>query len=202
MDLFASDGIAVADALGLDRFAVFGHSFGGWVAQEMALRRPDRVAALVLAATTPGQLGQGEVDDQGPQMPAEVADLLDQRPSDTAEMIDIYTRLAPHFLRDQDPGLLVGALHPDLVSVEGWNRVMSALSRWSAVDRLQQIDCPTLVLSGRYDIFCSPPQLERIASRVPGAELVMFEQSGHFMWLAEPERFFGTVDRWLGAHYA
>jgi proline iminopeptidase len=49
-------------------------------------------------------------------------------------------------------------------------------------------------------VFCSPAQLTRIARRIPGAELRWFENSGHFPWLEEPERFFQLVSEWLRAY--
>lgn len=202
MSLFADDAVVVADRLGIDTFAVFGHSFGGWVAQELALRHPERVSALILAATTPGQLGLTESpgDDQGPPPPAEVTDLLAQRPATAADLIELYTSLAPYYFRDGDPTALIAALSPELVSAESMVRVFEALGRWSAVDRLGDIACPTLVLAGRHDLFCSPQQHDRIAQRIPHADHIVFEDSGHFIWLEEPDRFFPLVRDWLDEH--
>lgn len=199
MSLFADDAVVLADRLGLETFAVFGHSFGGWVAQELALRHPDRVWALILAATTPGQLGRTEPsdEDQGPPPPREVGDLLGTTPASDGQLTELYTRLAPYYFRDEDPGALLAALSPGLVSADSARRVFEALSRWSSIDRLGDIACPTLLLAGRHDVFCSPQQLERIARRVPHAEHVVFADSGHFMWLEEPDRFFPLVGRWL-----
>ncbi len=202
MSLFADDAVIVADRLELDRFAVFGHSFGGWVAQELAVRHPERVSALILAATTPGQLGSTESvdDDQGLPPPAEVTELLARRPASNSELVEIYTRLVPHFLRGGNPTGFVAELDPTAVSADSMVRVFEALGRWSVVDRLSGITCPTLILAGRHDVFCSPPQLARIAQRVSDATYVVFEHSGHFMWLDEPERFFPLVSAWLGEH--
>src|SRR5437899_1160136 len=102
MSLFADDTVEVADRLGINRFALFGHSFGGWVAQEVAIRHPDRVSALVLAATTPGQLGRDEspTDDQGPPFPDEVGALMSRYPANDSELVEIYTSLAPYYLRN------------------------------------------------------------------------------------------------------
>ncbi len=199
MELFADDAIALADRLGLETFAVFGHSFGGWVALELAIRHPNRVTALIVAATTPGQLGSTESpdDDQGPPPPAEVVELLSTLPSTDEGLIDTYTRLAPYFLRGADTRDFVAELAPDLVNADSMLRVFDALARWSAVDRLADISCPTLTLAGRHDVFCSPQQLMRIATRIPDADLVVFEQSGHFMWREEPDRFFPLVSDWL-----
>ncbi|HVL92526.1 MAG TPA: alpha/beta hydrolase [Acidimicrobiales bacterium] len=199
MSLFADDAVSLADRLGVDTFAVFGHSFGGWVAQELALRHPDRVSALILAATTPGQLGLTESpdDDQGPPPPDDLADLLATRPATDAQLIELYTRLAPYYFPDGDPKELLAALSPELVSADSVIRVFDALSSWSAVDRLGDIACPTLLLAGRRDLFCSPQQLDRIARRIPHAESVVFENTGHFMWLEEPDRFFRIVGDWL-----
>lgn len=202
MSLFADDAVTLADRLGIESFAVFGHSFGGWVAQELALRYPERVSALILAATTPGQLGLAESadDDQGPPPPADVTGLLATQPATKAELIDLYTRLAPYYFRDGDPTAFLAALSPEMVSADSMVRVFEALSRWSAVDRLRDIACPTLVLAGRHDVFCSPQQLYRITHRVAHADQVVFEYSGHFMWLEEPDRFFPLVRDWLGKH--
>jgi proline iminopeptidase len=202
MSLFADDAIALADRLSVETFAVFGHSFGGWVAQEVALRYPARVSALILAGTTPGQLGLNEPDDddQGPPPPAEVAELLATRPATDAELVDLYTRLAPYYFRDADPTTLLAALSPGLLSADTMVRVFDALSRWSAIDRLDDISCPTLLLAGRHDVFCSPQQLDRIAHRVPHADQVVFDNSGHFMWIEEPDPFFPIVRDWLDKH--
>lgn len=202
MALFADDAVVLADRLGLDRFAVFGHSFGGWVAQELALCHPDRVSALILAATTPGQLGVTESadDGQGPPPPADVAALTGTEPASDAELVELYTKLAPHFLRGTDTGPFLAALDPDLVSADSMRRVFAALGEWSSVDRLVDIACPTLVLAGRHDVFCSPQQLTRIARRIPRADHIVFASSGHFMWLEEPDRFFPLVGEWLNDH--
>jgi proline iminopeptidase len=202
ISLFADDAVALADRLGIESFALFGHSFGGWVAQEIAIRHPQRVSALVLAATTPGQPGSDESpeDDQGPPPPPEVADLLASRPRTDIDVVQAYTALAPHFLRTADTRDFLLALRDGPVSADSWRRVFDALGRWSSVDRLAMIDCPTLVLAGRHDVFCSPPQLVRIARRIRGAEQVVFENSGHFMWLEEPDAFFGLLGPWLRSH--
>jgi proline iminopeptidase len=204
MSLFADDAIALADALDIESFAMFGHSFGGWVALEAALRHPDRVSALVLVATTPGQLGSTESPDdeeQGEPMPREIEQLLLSQPATDAEAVEVYRALAPHFMRSADPALLLDELKDGSASADSMQRVFGALAVWSAIDRLDHLECPTLLLAGRHDVFCSPPQLGRIARRVPSAELVVFQESGHFIWFEEPKRFFGNVvGPWLGKH--
>jgi proline iminopeptidase len=124
---------------------------------------------------------------------------MSRRPATPVELAEVYAALAPHFLREADPGLFQAALEPGLLSPESMVRVFDALTTWSSVDRLHQVHCPTLVLAGRHDVFCSPPQLVRIASRMRDARHVVFEHSGHFMWLEEPGRFFGLVSDWLSS---
>jgi len=124
---------------------------------------------------------------------------MSRRPSTAAELAQVYTALAPHFLRGADPGPFLAALEPELLSPDSLARVFDALGAWSSVDRLDQVGCPTLILAGQHDVFCSPPQLVRIARRIGGARHVVFEHSGHFMWLEEPSRFFRPVSDWLSS---
>jgi proline iminopeptidase len=198
MSLFADDVLTVADGLGIDRFALFGHSFGGWVAQEAALRHPDRIAAIVLAGTTPGQLGATESpdDDQGPPPPGEVAALFSTVPRTDAELVEKYAALAPYFTHSADPSTLRDAIDPSLVSADSYVRVFDALSRWSAVDRLVRIACPTLLVAGRYDDLCSVQQHERIARRVSDPDLAVVDGVGHFSWLERPA-VLDLIGNWL-----
>jgi proline iminopeptidase len=201
MSLFADDTIALADHLEIESFALFGHSFGGWVAQETALRYPQRISALILVATTPGQVGVTESpsEDQGPPPPAHVAAVLSRQPTSDADLLDIYTELAPFFTRGADPGLLTDGLDESLLSADSFIRVFGALAAWSSVDRLDQIACPTLVVAGQHDVFCSVQQLERITRRIPQAEQVIFD-AGHFIWLEQPEPFMNQLTSWLAEH--
>ncbi|MGH9276272.1 MAG: alpha/beta fold hydrolase, partial [Acidimicrobiales bacterium] len=199
MEQAADDSAALLDHLGIDRAVVCGHSYGGFIAQELALRHPDRLAGLVLVDTTPGQLGDTDdpLADQGPPPPAEFLEAISSFPGSDDE----YAALAPsmlafylHQLTWQD----VAPLFADTIfSVDALTRGMQVLSDWSSVDRLDQIVAPCLVLAGRYDIPTSWQQSARIARRIPHAELVVLEESGHFPWIEEPEPFVDVLRGWL-----
>jgi len=197
---FADDVVRVADGLGIDRFALFGHSFGGWVAQEAALRHPDRVAALVLAGTTPGQLGRTESpdDDQGPPPPDVVTELMSQTPATDDEAEALYCALGRHFMRGADESAYQAAIVPGSISADAMERVFEALGRWSSVDRLRDVACPALLIAGRYDVFCSVQQHERIARRLADPDLAVIDGAGHMMWMERPE-VLDLLDDWLAA---
>jgi pimeloyl-ACP methyl ester carboxylesterase len=202
MALFADDVVRIADGLGIGRFALLGHSFGGWVAQELVLRHPDRVTAAIFAATTPGQLGASESpdDDQGPPPPPAVQQAFAEMPSlDGPGVARTFGDLAEHVLVGGDRDAYRREMEATTISVTAMHAVFDALSRWSSVDRLGEITCPVLVLAARHDVFTSWEQSQRIAGRIPGAELVTQEQSGHVLWMDEPDAFFATVGGWLAA---
>jgi proline iminopeptidase len=54
-----------------------------------------------------------------------------------------------------------------------------------------------LVMGGAYDWIFSVDELRAIADAVPGAELAVFDDSGHFPWIEEPEEFFSALEDWL-----
>jgi proline iminopeptidase len=63
----------------------------------------------------------------------------------------------------------------------------------SSADRLKTINVPTLVLNGRYDIFCSAVRAQIMHEHIKGSKLMVFENSGHFPWVEEPDIFFSHV---------
>ena len=201
MARLADDVVALADVLGIDRFAVLGHSYGGFVAQELALRHGDRLTAMVLVDTTPGQLGAGEVEGEhgvGPPMPPEVAAKFSQPPPTTDEGMEVWMAdaLPGYFHRPEQldlAALAAGTVYRTATMVQGF----AVLSSWSSVDRLRGVTVPTLVVAGRHDVVTAWPQALRIGARIPGAEVVILEESGHFPWIEEPDAFFALVRRFL-----
>jgi proline iminopeptidase len=108
--------------------------------------------------------------------------------------------LAPAYLHRADADVLRDAMADTTFSADAMRRGFEVLAEWSAVDRLGAIVAPTLVIAGRHDPFTSWSQAHRIAARVPGADVVIFEDSSHFPWLDEPGLFFATIRVWLQRH--
>jgi proline iminopeptidase len=133
-------------------------------------------------------------------MPDEFAALLSSPPGSDADVAAGMAALAPAYVRRAEPERLRGLMADTVFSASAMRRGFEVLSTWSSVDRLGSITAPTLVVAGRHDPFSSWPQADRIAAHVPGAEVVVFEESSHFPWLDEPEAFTTTIRQWLERH--
>lgn len=199
---WADDALAVGRAVAGDEpLVVIGHSYGGFVAQELAIREPAAVRALVLVCTTPGQLGQGEKPaPPGPPLPGEFVEILSSPPENDEELAAGMAALAPAYLHRADPDALRALMERTVFSASAMRRGFEVLADWSSVDRLGSITAPTLILAGRHDPFTAWPQANRIAAGVSNVEVVVFEHSAHFPWLDEPEPFFTTIRAWLQRH--
>jgi proline iminopeptidase len=199
MERAADDATALLDELSIDRAVVCGHSYGGFVAQELALRHPDRLAGLVLLDTTPGQPGVTDdpLADQGPPPPAEFLAALSAFPATDEELAAMAPTIMPFYLHRLTWAEVEPLFADTIYRVDIMGRGMEVLGEWSAVDRLDQVQVPCLILAGRHDIPTAWQQSARMARRIPQAELVIFEESGHFPWIEEPDRFFEVLRGWL-----
>jgi proline iminopeptidase len=199
MAQLADDATALADHLGHDTFIVLGHSYGGFVAQELAIRHPHRIDALLLVDTTPGQLGVDEQpgEAQGPPPPPELIEMFSSVPTTDDEMKLLMRAVAPHYVHRVDPAGLADTFDAVIYNAAAAARGFEVLAGWSSVDRLREVRCPTLISVGRFDVITSWPQAERMASRISGARVVIFEDSGHMPWIDEPDMFFDTIAAWL-----
>jgi 3-oxoadipate enol-lactonase len=175
---YADDAAALMADRGWDEALVIGVSFGGMVAQELAIRHPDRVKRLVLACTSPGGAGGAsfpfhEIEHlKGEARGRYMVPISDTRRDDAwiAAHPDQYALFVAMGGADpfaHEPGHAMGA-HRQLVA-------RAAHDTW---DRLPQIACPTLVAAGRYDGIALPATQEKLAGRIPGAKLQWFE-GGH-----------------------
>jgi proline iminopeptidase len=131
-------------------------------------------------------------------VPPELA-ALEQTPPPTTddELAALWAKVLPHQLHRVEYAELERHLDGTIISLEASQRSAEILADWRTVDRLHGIRCPTLVLAGRHDVVTPPQHAEQLASLVPAAELVVFEESGHWPWIEEPDAFFAAVRRWL-----
>ena len=199
MAQWAADAAELARRIGGDEGAlVIGHSYGGFIAQELLVSHPDSVRGAVLVTTTPGQLGEGEEPaPEGPPVPEEFVRMLAEVPGSDDELARTWRQLAPAYVHRAPIEGLLAALDRVRFSVAAMARGFEELAVWSSVDRLARVAVPVLLVAGRHDPFTAWPQSERIARRLPDAEVVVLENSGHVPWLDEPDAFFSTVTDWL-----
>lgn len=208
MQQLAEDVDALRVHLGLDNVAVLGHSYGGFVALEYAIRFPDRLTYLFCVDTSPGafepttdELGErGDPSWVSPEGQAAGEAVRARFPTTTDEFRAALPMMAPTYVRSVPPDRFLDAVASTVLSVDALRRGMEILAGWSVVDALEKITCPTLVLCGRYDLHTTPECSRRLATAIPDAELVWFERSAHFPWLEEPDAFFGAIRDFLERH--
>lgn len=178
---YADDAAALMDHVGWGEALVVGVSFGGMVAQELVLRHPGKVKRLVLACTSPGGEGGAsfafhEIEHlKGEERAKFMIPISDTRrdaawaaahPQDYAAFVAMAAA-APYA---DEPGHAAGA-----------HRQLEARAGHDTWDRLPQIACPVLIAAGRYDGVALPATQEKLAARIPGAELKWFEGGHMFM---------------------
>ncbi len=189
----AADAVALTDHLGWERFSVLGISFGGMVAQELAVTVPGPIDRLALLCTSSGGAG-------GSSYPLHT--LADMDPADRACRLAplLDTRFTSEWLagHDADRALLAAATdrraasRPDPV-VRGEALQMEARARHDVYERLPRISCPTLVASGQFDGIAPSANGAAIAARIPNAEFRQFG-GGHAFFVQDPAAFPATIE--------
>jgi 3-oxoadipate enol-lactonase len=178
---YADDAARLLDHVGWDEALVVGASFGGMVAQELALRHPARVKRLVLACTSPGGAG-------GASFPFHEIDHM-ERTERSRYLIPISDTRRDQAWAKGNPEvyaqvLALGAADPfkdEPGHAMGARRQLEARAGHDTWDRLPRIACPVMIAAGRYDGIALPDTQERMASRIPGADLRFFEGGHLFM---------------------
>lgn len=190
----AEDAVAVLDSAGVQEPAfVLGASMGGMIAQELALRHPDRVRALVLACTAPGFLRRGAwprlewlpgiyywVTSKGEAHERALRRLLYAETTPVGRIEeDILIRMGCRPLR-----------RPVLCQLAG-------ILSWNSRRRLSQIKVPTLVIHGDEDHILPAVNGRMVAKQIPNAEFVRIPHAGHMILTDQPELSFRAVKQFL-----
>jgi 3-oxoadipate enol-lactonase len=192
----AQDALGLLDHVGWRSCRVIGVSFGGMVAQELAVTAPERVERLALVCTSPG----GAM----PSYPLHELALLraDERAREYLPLLD--TRFTGGWLAEHasDRALVemlaarFDARKSDEV-LRGEREQLEARRHHDVLERLERITAPTLVAAGRFDGIAPFPNSEAIARGIPRAELRVYE-GGHAFFAQDP-RALPDLTEFLGA---
>lgn len=176
-----------------DTFALAGLSMGGYVAQEIMRQEPERVERLALIDT---------------QARADTADQVKTRKdliriASMGKFKGVTPRLLPNLVHEdrlEDPAVRDVVLGmAERVGQDAFVRQQSAiLGRKDGRGDLHAIRVPTLVLCGRQDILTPPILHQEMADSIPGARLVIVENSGHLAPLEQPIGVTAVLRYWLG----
>jgi L-proline amide hydrolase len=205
VDVFRDEVAAVRKHLGLERIHLLGTSWGGMLAQEHVLSGAQGIVSLVLSSTLANiALWNEEQLKLRAALPPEVIDVLDRHeaagtyddPEYERAMESYFDR---HFYRGPQPrpeleAMAKGRAIDVYRAMQGPNEwtTTGALKGWDTRDRLHEIDAPTRVIRGRYDM-CTEPIAAELVEGIRGAREVVFEHSSHTPVLEETDRYLQVV---------
>jgi pimeloyl-ACP methyl ester carboxylesterase len=183
----AADTVGLMDALGIDSAHVFGVSMGGLIAQVLALDYPDRVRKVALGCTTHGGRHAVQPQKQVMEILAKASD-----PSISVEAairIRLPTLFSDRFIREEPERLeefvRFSQLHwPTPTGAAGQ---MGALSVFNVKQRLGEIHCPVLAITGSEDRMMPPENSRLLADGIAGAEHYLVEDAGHSFFYEKPD---------------
>jgi len=218
IERMAADVTDLAAELGLDSYAVLGHSFGSFLALQHAVDFPGGphatsggAAATIASGSVPSARWLAKVADELAAF--EPADLRDQvqaswdreafaqTEADVAALI--RDQMPFHFRDPRDPRL--ADYHRRTADARYAPDVLRAFATeeyggLDVEDRLPEVRHPVLILSGRHDRTCPVEAGQDMAARLPAGELVIFEESGHMMYIEEQDKYLAAVTDFLEAH--
>jgi 3-oxoadipate enol-lactonase len=192
---FPALAIALRDALdarGIAQASLVGHSMGGMLAMEFAATFPERVAKLVLYATTPA-FGGRDPSFAEAFLASRLAPLEGRSMPEAAPLL-----LDGVFAEGTDPagiGRAIAALAS--TPQEVYRATLRCLTTFDRRADLPRIACPTLLIAGEHDPAAPPKTMERMQAAIPGSRLVVVPGAGHFVHIDQPGAFRAALDPFL-----
>lgn len=179
------DLLALLDAIGFDRVDLLGHSTGGNIAQIVAIENPDRLARLVIyASTTHGDHYRSKVwrirrsilEQQGPALYGDMSSLMLYPPRWIVENADKLERQQAEQMKMLAP-------------VDVMTSRIEAVQNFDWRDQLSRISTPTLVVCSKDDTQTPSYFSEALAAKIPTAELILVDYGGHACSKTVPQEF-------------
>jgi 3-oxoadipate enol-lactonase len=199
MPELAADAVGLLDELGIASAHVYGVSMGGMIAQEVALRFPERVRGLVLGCTSPGGPRAVRPTVRELRVVAAAAASAPRSPVDGTLAAVLFSE---RFRRDEPERarFLLEHFRRHLPAAQGVAAQLLASVFHDTVSRLDQVQAPTLVLHGERDVMAPLDNARMLAERIPNAELAIVPGAGHAYALERPDVSFDLFASWYARH--
>jgi proline-specific peptidase len=209
--LFVDELNTLRKSLGLQNISILGQSWGGTLGLEYMFTKPDGVQKLILAdPLVDTKLWVEEAKRLIGELPKWATDIMVENETkgttDSPEYKKAYAefarrhicRIEPHPTGVVKSDVEFGRQPYNVMWGPSETKITGTLRDWTSLDRISQIDVPTLFMSGKFDE-ATPKQIETAHKLLPNSEWVLFENSSHMPHLEEPEKYLKTVKNFLGS---
>ena len=181
-------------------FSLVGQSMGGFVAQEMVRRAPDRIERLALVCTS-ARPNEGTAAVNKGTLSSAISQFftLDDEQNFVATRKEVIAATLYADAVDREPGHILETMLTRVLSRPGvFHRQLNAIAtRPDGRPHLAAIRCPTVVITGRDDKWMAPDLAVEMAQNIPGAAMVFIEQAAHAPAIEQPQATTAVLRYWL-----
>jgi proline iminopeptidase len=204
-DQWVADVDELTRQVGIDTFALLGHSYGGIIAQEYVLAHPERLTKLILLATSPSTVENDETINRAlaANLPGldepNLRQLFEGRTESNEELREMRELLMPlYFEGPFDPELPKQIADRAFFHYETHNYAFAVNNpAYDVREGLRDVKVPTLVLSGGNDWITPLAKSQEITSLIPASRLEVFENSGHMPNVEEHDKLMSVLRSFL-----
>ncbi len=192
----ADDICKILDELEIEKAAILGTSFGGFVAQEFALRNPERLNKLILACTSFGGANHVLPDNFEVISAFSATENLNSLERIRKFMIPAFTR---DFAENNFDVIeqVCKFREANEVPESVYLQQLQAAMTFDTQAKLSKITAETLVISGDKDQVVPMQNSINLAKEIPNSRLEIMENSGHLFFIEQSERFNKIISQWL-----
>lgn len=192
ISMMADDLAALLDTLKINKAHILGVSMGGFIAQDFALRYPQKVDRLVLVATSAGG------PDHVPMSPEVLAQMFasDGPPREVARR-KLALAYSDEFMKTGPVEHLVDLRSSDPQPPPAFLAQATAGATFNLSDQVKEIHAPCLIMAASGDRLVPVANAQNLSKKIPGSRLKIYEGLGHQFFVESSERFNREVIEFL-----
>ena len=201
LEQFVNDAIGILDETGFEKAYVMGVSMGGAIAQHLALKHPERVKGMILLGAGFGGMGHPQATKPTAETLAILTKpLTGDEAQDSRNLWPIL--YSPHFLASNETAIekgLVDYLSHNYPATPRYARELQLqmLGEHDTYQKLSDIRCPTLVLTGEDDVVVPAENARLMARRLANAQLLEYSNTGHLAYAEKPSQVAQDISQFI-----